>query len=177
MPAKKTAKSSTGRGRKPAAKRSTATRKRATAKTPAAKKPTAAKQPPVRANGMLLIGVYGPFNARALVEMSALRAEELLGQPLTSTVSPTRVIDATELEIAALAKREASISDTALAAAAVALAYQIDNPFNSATSKSMCARELRETMAKLRELAPVGEEPDGIDQLAGRRANRRSSAA
>jgi hypothetical protein len=66
MPAKKTAKSSTGRGRKSAAKRATATRKRSTAKTSAAKKPSA-KEPPVFANGMLLIGVYGPFNARALV--------------------------------------------------------------------------------------------------------------
>ena len=161
--------------RKPAAKRSSPAAKRRT--TPK-KTPAAPKQPPVAANGMLLISLHGPAKARrVLVEMSALRAEELLGQPLTSTVAPTRVVDATELEIASLAKREASISDTALAAAAIALAYQIDNPFNSATSKSMCARELRETMAKLRELAPVGEEPDGIDQLAGRRANRRSPAA
>lgn len=163
-------KSAAGRKRKTA---QAAGRKRKTA--PA--KPQRRREPATSANGYRLVSVLGPFNAYAIVEMSAARAAELFGCPLTSSLSSSTVIDATEKELAALARRNPELAGSALAASAVALAYEIQNPYNSATSKSMCARELRETMAKLRELAPEAEQEDGIDELGDRREARRRRAA
>jgi len=167
-----------------ARKRKTASaRKRKTApvarrpQTTAPAKPTRRRKPPTVANGYRLVSVFGPFNAYALVEMSTERAVELFGCPLTSSLSSSVVIDATEAELETIAKRNPALADSALAASAVALAYEIQNPYNSATSKSMCARELRETMAKLRELAPEAEGEDGIDELGTRREARRRRAA
>jgi hypothetical protein len=42
----------------------------------------------------------------------------------------------------------------ALAAAALELASQMDDPGNSATSKSMCAKSLSDVLERLRALAP-----------------------
>lgn len=63
-----------------------------------------------------------------------------------------------------------------LAATALALAGQIDDPGNSATSKSMCARSLLDTLDQLRALAPPEQEDDSLDDLAARRAARRTAA-
>lgn len=64
-----------------------------------------------------------------------------------------------------------------LAASALAMAREIDDPDNSATSKSMCARAMLDTLDKLRELAPKPEERDELDDLSARRASRRSAAS
>lgn len=69
------------------------------------------------------------------------------------------------------------LKGSALAASAIALAKELDSATNSATSKSMIARELREHMDRLRELAPPMEEADGVDELAKQRERRRGSAA
>lgn len=69
------------------------------------------------------------------------------------------------------------MKDSTLAAVALALAAQIDGP-GSSTSKAMVAKELRETMAALRALAPPKKEPDVVDDLAERRrAARRARGA
>jgi hypothetical protein len=65
---------------------------------------------------------------------------------------------------------------SALAETALALARELDSGKNSATSKSMCARALLDTMAQLRELAPPREDQDDVDQLAARRERRRAAA-
>lgn len=143
-------------------------------KPPNTRKPTRAA--PLIKDGMMLVSVHGAFNSRALVDMSADQAAELFGQPLNSSLSPTHVIDATLGEIADIAKRDRALAESALAASAIALSYEIQNPFNSATSKSMCARELRETMSKLRELAPPEQKKDALDELKARRASRRKTA-
>lgn len=57
------------------------------------------------------------------------------------------------------------------------MAYEIENPFNSATSKSMCAKALLETLDTLRELSPPAEEGDALDELASRRAVRLARSA
>jgi hypothetical protein len=57
---------------------------------------------------------------------------------------------------------------SALAATALALAAVIDSP-GSPTSKAMVAKELRETLAALRALAPPKKEADRGDELAERR--------
>jgi hypothetical protein len=59
----------------------------------------------------------------------------------------------------------------ALAATALAMAEEIDAP-NSATSKSMCARVLIDTMERLRAAAPPEEKEDRVDEIAQRRARR-----
>lgn len=67
-------------------------------------------------------------------------------------------------------------STSALVASALALARAIDAD-SSAASKAACARSLRETLDRLRELAPRGEDRgDGIDELRRRREGQRRSA-
>jgi hypothetical protein len=73
------------------------------------------------------------------------------------------VVDAVERDLAELEQRQPGISKTAEAAAAVALARELDRP-NSATSKSMCVRALNETMALLR--ASVPPPAPAVDPLA-----------
>lgn len=72
------------------------------------------------------------------------------------------------------------LAQSGLAASALTLAGAMDNPRNSATSKAMCAGQLRETMDRLRELAPPAEEDDWVDELAKRKqrhaAARRAAA-
>jgi broad specificity phosphatase PhoE len=63
------------------------------------------------------------------------------------------------------------------AATALALAAEIDSAGNSATSKSMCAKVLLETLAKLRELSPPAVAADKLDDLAAKRQKRRNKAA
>lgn len=64
------------------------------------------------------------------------------------------------------------LAGSGLAASALALAAEIDHPDNSATSKSMCARALREAMDRLRELSPPAREWNKLDDLTSRRAER-----
>ncbi|MEJ7783405.1 MAG: hypothetical protein WKF96_01290 [Solirubrobacteraceae bacterium] len=80
--------------------------------------------------------------------------------------------DAVERDLAALAERDEELASSALAATAVALAKEIDKPRNSATSKSMCARALADTLRELRELAPAKKEDDAIDKLSAGRVLR-----
>lgn len=79
------------------------------------------------------------------------------------------VVEATERDVARL---PSALRDSALAASALALAAELDSAGNSATSKSMCAKALLETLDRLRELTPPQEENDQLDQLAERRARR-----
>lgn len=89
----------------------------------------------------------------------------------------TSVVEAVERELARLHKRGAvDLADSAMAAAALALALEIDTGGNSATSKSMCAKELRETLSALWAAAPPEEAMDDLDELAQRRASRRATA-
>jgi hypothetical protein len=79
---------------------------------------------------------------------------------------------AVERDLAALAERDEDLASSALAATATALAKEIDKPKNSATSKSMCARALADTLRELRELAPPKREDDAIDRLSAGRVLR-----
>lgn len=67
-------------------------------------------------------------------------------------------------------KLDPELARGGLAASVVALAQEIDNADNSATSKSMCARALREALDRLLELAPPQENDDRIDDLQSRAA-------
>ena len=65
--------------------------------------------------------------------------------------------------------------DSVLGATALALAAELDAD-NSATSKSMVAKALNETMSELRALAPV-KEAEPVDDLRAQRNRRRSRAS
>jgi hypothetical protein len=71
----------------------------------------------------------------------------------------------------------ADLARSTLAESALALARELDSPENSATSKSMCARALLDTMNRLRELAPPPEQKDRLDDLSARRQQRKRRAA
>jgi hypothetical protein len=65
---------------------------------------------------------------------------------------------------------------SSLGQAVLVLADQLDDPHTSATAKSMCAKALADLLEKVREVARQSPVEDGVDQLAGRRAKRRSTA-
>lgn len=123
-----------------------------------------------------VISVYGPFNSRTMLEVPTDLATELLRKPLSES-GRTSVISAVERDLKELRKRSPALADSAIAATAVQLAYELENPYNSATSKSMCARSLADAMDRLRELAPAEEEKDKLDDLSARRAARRKRRA
>jgi hypothetical protein len=87
------------------------------------------------------------------------------------------VVKAVEVELASLAKRDKPLSESAIAATALAMAREIDEAGNSATSKSMCAARLQEAMDRLRELAPAAQEANKVDELRAKRERRRAKAA
>ncbi|MEV5445247.1 hypothetical protein AB0N23_22305 [Streptomyces sp. NPDC052644] len=61
-----------------------------------------------------------------------------------------------------------------LAAMAIALAESFDET-EAPTSRAVVARELNALMKTVRQLAPVGEEGDAVDDLAARREKRRGA--
>ena len=83
------------------------------------------------------------------------------------------VVEAMNRDLAEMPK---SVSDSVLAATALALAEQLDGD-NSATSKSMCAKALLDTMSALRALAPPKRVKDDVDQLAEKRRARRADVS
>lgn len=139
----------------------------------AARKPKKSK--PIYERGARVVSVFGPFASRALIEMPVEVAAELFdGRPLSGS-GRTSVVEATERDLASLRELDEALADSAFAASALALAYEIEHPFNSATSKSMCARAHREAMTQLRELAPAEKEDDFVDEFSRRLAEKRAS--
>lgn len=82
------------------------------------------------------------------------------------------VVAAVTRDIEEITKPKPEMAESGLAATALALARELDSGTNSATSKSMCSRELRGTLDRLRELVPKGEEGDKLDGLRRQRADR-----
>lgn len=118
-----------------------------------------------------VLDVFGAFQSRVLIEVPTELAAEIFRQGLVSA-APGNVVEAIEHDIELLREVSDEVADSAFAATAVRLAYELQNPFNSATSKSMCARSMIEALDRLRELAPLPEEADGIDELAAKRDER-----
>jgi hypothetical protein len=81
---------------------------------------------------------------------------------------------AVQRDLDGLAKRDPKLAQSGLAASALALATEMDAG-NSATSKSMCARALVETLEKLESMAPAAPTADAIDQLAAKREKRKAA--
>jgi hypothetical protein len=144
--------------------------------TTRAKAPAKAKPLDLAKRGAQVLSVFGAFSRSTLVLMPTELAEELFPGGLVEA-APSNVVEAAERDIAALRERDEELAGSALAASVIALAFQIEHPYNSATSKSMCARAMREAEDRLRTLGtPAEAEPDDLDKLRARREHRRQSA-
>jgi hypothetical protein len=91
-------------------------------------------------------------------------------------VAVSGVVAAVRRDLAVLDRRRAGLSRSSLAATALALAASLDDPDVSATAKANCSRELRDTFAALRALAPVERSADALDELKRRRQRRRKAS-
>jgi hypothetical protein len=151
----------------------TAAKAPAKRKAPAKTRKLAATPEDLHKRGARVVSVFGPFSASTLVVMPSKLAEELFPDGLGVSCR-TSVVEAAERDVAAIRERDEALGDSALAASAVALAYEIEHPYNSATSKSMCAREMRDTLDRLRSLAPEEIRGDRVDDIAAQRAKRRA---
>lgn len=85
------------------------------------------------------------------------------------------VRDAVEQELVGVRLQDRDLGDGALAAAALELGARIDDPETSATAVSACAKTLRETLDRIRELLPAQQAGDAVDELTSRRAQRRAA--
>lgn len=116
--------------------------------------------------------VVSIFKKRALLEVSTDTAEELFGRPLAQC-GRTHTIEAVERDIAEITKRDRESGESGMAAAALRMAYELEVPWNSATSKAQCAKSLRELLQTLFERAPEAPKKDGVDALSAERDARR----
>jgi hypothetical protein len=82
------------------------------------------------------------------------------------------VVEALERELEAMPE---FVREGTAAAQARVMAAVLDEPKVSAAQKSLCNKELRETMAGLRALAPAKREADGIDRLKDEVAAKRAA--
>jgi len=118
-----------------------------------------------------VVSVFGAFNSRCLIEVSAETAAEAFGR--LDEAARTNAIDSVERDLAEIRKADKALAESAMAAVAVRLAYELEDPYNSATSKSMCAKALNDTLDRLRELAPEEEKGKStLDEIAERRQAR-----
>lgn len=89
--------------------------------------------------------------------------------------TPTTVREAVLGDLSGLG---GGLERSGLALTALALADELDDDRNSATSKSMCAKALQDILDRLRELAPPKTvRGDAVADLAARRAARRGRPA
>lgn len=124
----------------------------------------------VRERGRVL-SVFGPFNALTLVQIPTELALDVFPDGLAVAARPD-LVAAVERELAEIRERSGATSDSALAATALVMAYEIQDPYNSATSKAMCAKAMAETMRDLRAACPPSEQEDRVDEIAKRRKRR-----
>lgn len=72
---------------------------------------------------------------------------------------------------------EPDLAASTLAATARVLARELDNPKNSATSKSMCAGRMYEALERLADLAPEEAVEDDLEAVRRKREVRRAGVA
>lgn len=123
---------------------------------------------------MRLVSVFGPFGSRALVEMQADEAAAMVR--MDEAPDSAHTIDAALRELEWIRARDERLADSAQAAVVVAMAYELENPYNSATAKANCARAMTEALEKLHAQVPSEEEDDELDSIRRERAARRAAA-
>jgi hypothetical protein len=114
---------------------------------------------------------------RTVIEVSTDLAGFLFRGPLTES-GETTVATAVEEDLDLISKRDPKVARSAIAAAALRMGHELDDPYNSASAKAQCARALQSHMDRLLELSPPGQEEEGkLHELKSRRATRRLAAA
>lgn len=114
---------------------------------------------------------------RTTIEVSTDLAAFLFRKPLSES-GQASVATAVEEDLALIRQRDEKVANSAIAAAALRMGYELDDPFNSATSKSQCAKALQAHMDRLLELSPPGQEEEGkLHELKSQREARRLAAA
>lgn len=124
--------------------------------------------------GARVLSVDGPFNSRVIVDMSADDAHKLFGDEWLGDAGPSIMLEAVERDLGAIAGRDEALASGTLAATARSLAIRLENPYTSSTAAAMCAKALNETMDRLLELVPKGEEKDELSRLRDERDARRA---
>lgn len=116
------------------------------------------------------------YHGRTTIEVSTKLASFLFRRPLEAS-GRFNTIKAVEEDLDLIRQRDPKVADSAIAAAALRMAHEIEDPYNSATSKSMCAKALQQAMDRLLELSPPGQEKKGrLYDIKADRAKRRSAA-
>lgn len=82
------------------------------------------------------------------------------------------VVAAVERDLAGFGE----LAVSGLAASALVMAAQLDDPGTSATSKAMCAARLESALDRLRELAPPAVAASPLDEIRARRDARVAAA-
>lgn len=114
------------------------------------------------------IGVGEFAVERALVEMPAEMAFQI-ATPDQENPLVAVVIQGVHRDLARIAAVAPDLADSALSGTAIRMALELENPYNSATSKAQLAKSLLETMEHLRSLTPDGEEEgDALDAILQR---------
>lgn len=103
-------------------------------------------------------------------------AATLVAEAVLEQLGGQKVTRAVERDLREIRKSSPDVAKGGQAAAALALALQLDFPWNSATSKAMCARALHEALEELRGLTPPERKRDGIDAARDSHARRRRGA-
>jgi hypothetical protein len=132
-------------------------KKRSASKTTAKVKPRAPKKTPAK--------------KRTPAEKPAVEPE----RSLTELLADLNVETAVRRELERIGARDADLATSGMAANALQLAKEMDAK-NSATSKSMCARALNETLKELKALSPEPVTPDALDEVGKKRIERREKA-
>lgn len=123
-----------------------------------------------------VISVGGPFSKLTLIVLPTELAVEVFPKGLKGSAGKS-VVEGIAHDLAEIRGRDPEVAASGLAATAARLAYELESPFNSATSKSHCARSLVDVMERLRESLPPKEEKDKLDELSDRRRARRQRPA
>lgn len=126
--------------------------------------------------GARVLAVAGAFGATVVIAVPANVAEHWFPIGLAQS-GRTEPVEAVEKDLEALAERSPELAGSGEAATALQMALELVNPYNSATSKSMCAGKLLDALNVLRGLAPPEEKKGALHAIRGGRADRLSEGA
>lgn len=117
------------------------------------------------------LSVCGPFGSTTIVAIPTDVAQRWFpdGIPASGRTEP---VTAVTLDLDTIRKSMPELAESGIAATAVQMAYELVNPYNSATSKSMCAGRLLDALKELRSLAPPEEKRGTLHAIRGGRAAR-----
>lgn len=101
-----------------------------------------------------------------------VRQRTARGTGSPSFVVPGSVVDAVTRDLRSIYDLAPELATSTLAAGILAMAREIDNPGNSATSKAMCHKAMQDGLVELRGRVPERSDGDALDELAARRAKR-----